>query len=353
MAGDLLLHLLEDLLSFSKNQMGKQLSLEEKEFRLADIRSQILTIFDKQVREGRINFSVHFAGVDNLETELGTERPSIDSRLPAIGPQGTGRLKDMCLWGDQHRILQVLINLVSNSLKFTPPGGKVAVRIRCIGEVDSLSGGDESRTSSFSKTSNRGGRTRHRVGSSSTHSASSRGGTSSATQFKAAGTAIAINPTDPKMNLHTQMLEASAPVPPPGARPYTFEFEVEDSGPGIPEHMHQRVFEPFVQGDLGLSKKFGGTGLGLSICQQLATLMGGNISLRSTEGVGTAFTMNIPLKYIKDRYVFFPCNRGEQNGCSLTPATVTGRRVLHRVASIPGRRVWTREIGKRTATHSQ
>lgn len=50
--------------------------------------------------------------------------------------------------------------------------------------------------------------------------------------------------------------------PPPGARTLIFQFEVEDSGPGIPEQLKDRVFEPFVQGDLGLSKKFGGTGLG-------------------------------------------------------------------------------------------
>jgi osomolarity two-component system sensor histidine kinase SLN1 len=65
--------------------------------------------------------------------------------------------------------------------------------------------------------------------------------------------------------------------------------------------MQQKIFEPFVQGDLGLSKKYGGTGLGLSICSQLATLMGGSISLKSTLGVGTTFTMQVPLKYVKDR----------------------------------------------------
>lgn len=52
-SGDLLLHLLEDLLSFSKNQIGQQVSLEEREFRLGDVRSQILAIFDKQVRESK------------------------------------------------------------------------------------------------------------------------------------------------------------------------------------------------------------------------------------------------------------------------------------------------------------
>lgn len=90
-SGDLLLHLLNDLLTFSKNQIGQQLSLEEKEFRLADIKTQILTIFMKQVQEKSINFSVRFIGTD---TEGESEIPS-EKVLPALGPQGMGRLKDM------------------------------------------------------------------------------------------------------------------------------------------------------------------------------------------------------------------------------------------------------------------
>lgn len=56
-----------------------------------------------------------------------------------------------------------------------------------------------------------------------------------------------------------------------------------------------------MQGDLGLSKKYGGTGLGLSICSQLAGLMNGKITLDSMEGVGSTFTMVIPLKHTKSR----------------------------------------------------
>lgn len=217
-----------------------------------------------------------------------------------MGPKGVGRLKDMCLWGDQHRILQVMINLVSNSLKFTPAGGRVMLRIRCVGEADSS---DESRASSFSRTSSsRPGRSRHRLGSGSQHSASSKGGTSSIVQHQVQrGTALSINPADPKANAHHSTMEGPTTPPPANAKTYLFNFEVEDTGPGIPDHMQQRVFEPFVQGDMGMSRRFGGTGLGLSICSQLATLMGGNVSLKSTVGVGTTFTMQIPLKYTKDK----------------------------------------------------
>jgi osomolarity two-component system sensor histidine kinase SLN1 len=295
-SGDLLLHLLEDLLSFSKNQIGQQISLEEREFRLGDIRSHILAIFDKQVHESKTGFTVSFVsdagpGIDR--------RSSMDRRLPALGPAGVGRLKDMCLWGDHHRILQVIINLVSNSLKFTPPGGTVNLRIRCVGEVEQPS--DDSRTSSLSKSgSNRAGRTRHRMGSGSTTSASSKGGHMSLSSVNG-GTALAINPMELKAGPHIHIRERSPTPPPPNAKTFLFEFEVEDTGPGIPGHMQQKIFEPFVQGDLGLSKKYGGTGLGLSICSQLATLMGGHISLKSTPGVGTTFTMQIPLKYVKDR----------------------------------------------------
>ncbi|ROT41114.1 osmosensing histidine protein kinase SLN1 [Sodiomyces alkalinus F11] len=299
-SGDLLLHLLEDLLSFSKNQIGQQLALEEREFRLADIRTQVLSIFDKQVREGRITLSVNFSSSEAIESDPPVERVSTDKKLPALGPNGAGRLKDLCLWGDQHRILQIIINLVSNSLKFTPPGGTVSVRIRCVGEVETTSSGgdDNSRPSSFSRDSKQLSRSRYRPGGSSAHSSSSKAGSTLGAAAK--GTALSINPMEPKFAPHLTGEERSPTPPPPGAKSFMFEFEVEDTGPGIPEHLQQRVFEPFVQGDLGLSKKFGGTGLGLSICHQLAYLMGGSVSLRSTVGVGSVFTVYIPLRYVRE-----------------------------------------------------
>lgn len=304
-SGDLLLHLLNDLLSFSKNQIGQQLTMEIKEFKLTDIRSQILAIFDKQVREGQIDFGVQFINTLDLPAKTSSvSEKDFETRL-AMGSQSSPlKLEDMTLWGDQHRILQVIINLVSNSLKFTPAKGKVEVRVKCLGE-DQLANDDSSRASSMSLSASRNSRNlRYRGGSTSgAPSTASAAGASANTSYNKGATALAINPMDPKTSPHVLVYERSPTPPPPGARSYIFEFEVEDTGPGIPESMHQKVFEPFVQGDLGLSRKFGGTGLGLSICHQLAGLMGGSITLTSSEGTGTTFTMHIPLKLAKTRLV--------------------------------------------------
>ncbi|RDL39196.1 CheY-like protein [Venustampulla echinocandica] len=299
-SGDLLLHLLNDLLTFSKNQIGQQLSLEEREFGLADIKVQILTIFMKQVEEKNIDFSVKFISSDTEPDSNGVP----EKALPAIGPSGTGRLKDMCLWGDQHRILQVIINLVSNSLKFTPEGGKVEVRIKCLGEVEAPV---ECRNSLGSKRSSQRTSRRHNGSASGSRSGGSNASQSSrklsGSVSKPSGTALQINPLDPKATPRVQVRERSPTPPPASARTFTFLFEVEDTGPGIPEHIQDRVFEPFVQGDLGLSRKYGGTGLGLSICSQLAQLMGGTITLASSQNppIGTTFKMEIPLKHTKSR----------------------------------------------------
>jgi osomolarity two-component system sensor histidine kinase SLN1 len=267
--------------------VGQQLSLDEKEFRLRDISSQILAIFEKQAREGGITLAVEFEGpYENNLDENG--RPN---ELRDLGPFGLGRLKDMVLYGDQHRILQVVINLVSNSLKFTPQGGSVTLTIRCPGEAimsESRKASLQSRNSSMRNSKTRVRATASEVGSVSMASPSNY------------ETANVINVMGKGDAYSRYMAQERAATPPPG-RWLSFEFEVEDTGPGIPENIHAKIFEPFVQGDLGLSKKFGGTGLGLSICSQLAALMKGTIGLKSEVGHGSVFTMVIPLKHLTSR----------------------------------------------------
>jgi osomolarity two-component system, sensor histidine kinase SLN1 len=266
----------------SKNQVGHSIVLEEKDFRLRDISTQLFTIFDKTAAERGITLKVEYDGPADTNPAEGDRRD--------WGPFGAGRVKDMVVWGDKSRILQVVINLTSNALKFTPPGGSVTVNVRCIGESEFVI----SRKGSVLSKANSGRNSRQRIYSDSTH-------TSDSPQGKILATANEINILEKPAALSSSVNVQRSASPPVGAHELLFEFEVQDTGPGVPEHHRKRIFEPFFQGDMQLSKKYSGTGLGLSICSQLATLMKGTIELKSAEGLGSTFTMRIPLKHVGNR----------------------------------------------------
>jgi PAS domain S-box-containing protein len=80
---------------------------------------------------------------------------------------------------------------------------------------------------------------------------------------------------------------------PSGGPNIVLRVDVIDTGIGMTPEQVERLFQPFTQGDESITRKFGGTGLGLTISKQLATLLGGGVTVTSQAGVGSSFTLKI------------------------------------------------------------
>ncbi len=104
------------------------------------------------------------------------------------------------------------------------------------------------------------------------------------------------------------------------ATDYRLRFSVVDTGIGIPESFHAKIFEPFAQVDQGATRRFGGTGLGLALSRKIIGLMGGDLQFESTLGKGSRFWFELTLRRAGLAGLAAP---DEMSTC-----IVTGKRIL-------------------------
>ena len=76
----------------------------------------------------------------------------------------------------------------------------------------------------------------------------------------------------------------------------TIAVSIIDGGIGIAPENTEKIFDPFWQVEQRSTRKVGGTGLGLSVSRSLARLIGGEISVESTFGTGSTFTLTLPVR---------------------------------------------------------
>lgn len=176
-----LLGLINDVLDMSKIENGK-LSINREPFSLPITIQSIIDLIRPQAEAKNINFEVF----QNAEEEQ--------------------------LIGDQLRLNQILLNILSNALKFTPAGGTISLKIQ---------------------------------------------------ELK---------------KWHSEV---------------RLRFTITDTGIGMSEDFLKRIYKPFEQASANTSLKYGGTGLGMSITFNLVNLMGGSISVKSKEGAGSTFTVEL------------------------------------------------------------
>jgi two-component system CheB/CheR fusion protein len=187
LSGDTLIALINDILDLAKVDAGKMI-FEKKPFKMAVSITSMLQLFDTKIQEKNLKLVINY-----------------DKKIPDV------------LLGDSIRLHQIILNLVSNAVKFTSEG-KIAVNTNLLFE-------DEDKV--------------------------------------------------------------------------IIEFEVTDSGIGIPEDNIDLIFENFQQATNGTSSLYGGTGLGLAIVKQLVTSQGGTIRVKSKINEGSTFSFTLPFQKTK------------------------------------------------------
>ncbi len=215
-----LLRVINDVLDFSKLE-ARKLEFENRPFDIAALIGHVVEMFAVQAEDKGLK----------LDVRLSPDMPSFVA-------------------GDAARLRQILLNLVSNAIKFTAHG-HVCVEASCHEE------------------------------------------------------SLALGKGAPQMRL---------------------VLAVRDSGVGMSEEAKSKLFTQFWQADSSISRRYGGTGLGLAISRRMAEQMGGDIQVASAPGVGSAFTVSVPVGRVAAE-ASQPPERGEPE-VAPTSDDFRGRKIL-------------------------
>jgi PAS domain S-box-containing protein len=163
----------------------------------------------EKIASGKLKLEqVPFSVYETIADIVGTARYKTDEKGLSIEFKSE-ITKNQIVVGDPYKLAQIVLNLITNAIKFTHVGGSIVVSVELINE---------------------------------------------------------------------------------NTKDITIEIAVTDTGIGIPKNKLNNIFEPFVQADISISRKYGGTGLGLSICKQLVEMQNGTIKVESAEGKGSVFS---------------------------------------------------------------
>ena len=206
-----LLALINDVLDMSRIESGK-VSIEETDVHLPDVIHDLKTIIQSNLAAKNLEFSID-----------------------------THDVKHEDIVTDKLRLNQVLLNILSNAIKFTPSGGKISFSV------------------------------------------------------------IEKPSTD----------ETKA----------DFEFRIKDNGIGMSEEFKKTIFDTFTREKTSTVSGIQGTGLGMAISKNIVDMMGGEISVESTEGSGSEFIVDLPCKISDSKHI-------EKDGASESMPDFTGKRVL-------------------------
>ncbi len=244
-----LLSLINDVLDMSRIESGRVV-LEQKPVHLPTLVQDVQDIIQSNVTAKGLSFAVDLAGV-----------------------------RDADVVADPLRLQRILLNILSNAVKFTPSGGSITLRV-----VEKSSAGETTSMEAARAASSGAGEPTSMV---SVGAVSSSAGEPISMEAAGAGSSSAGEST----SLGTAGPGSNGePV-----RYGDYEFHVRDTGIGMSAEYQKHIFEQFSREETSTVSKTEGTGLGMPITKRLVEMMDGSIDLLSVQGQGTEFTVHLRL----------------------------------------------------------